>query len=311
LTKTDEFKAQMRTKVLAPDFLKDNYLSTELRVPIDVLGINACSPLGTNAIRDNIWDNFSSESYKQLPSVGTITIRNPISGAEEPYKLPAGGRGYIRPASLVSLWSTAPYLQNNTVGPCFEGWNCKATFYYEPSVESRMKAFEASMEQMLWPEKRERDEKLFPTPGPGTGVVDRFTVDSYIEIPKGYLPDLLQPLIGLFPGDGAYVKIGPFPKGMPVGLVTNMDLMGVDLTLEERKSHPNVLLKLFKEMKAALRPNPDPNALEDLQKTMLSVSKCRDLVINKGHYFGTSYFGEEPALSDDDKKALIEFLKTF
>jgi hypothetical protein len=174
-----------------------------------------------------------------------------------------------------------------------------------------MKAFEASMEQMLWPEKRERDEKLFPTPGPGTGVIDRFTVDSYIEIPKGYLPDLLQPLIGLFPGDGAYVKIGPFPKGMPVGLVTNMDLMGADLTPEERKSHPNVLLKLFKEMKAALRPNPDPKSLEDLQKTMLSVSKCRDLVINKGHYFGTSYFGEEPALSDDDKKALIEFLKTF
>ncbi len=309
-TKTEEFKAQMRTKVLAPAFLKNNYLSTELRVPIDLLGINACSPLATNAIRDNIWDNFSSESYKQLPSVGTITIRNPITGGEEPYKLPAGGRGYIRPASLVSLWSTAPYLQNNTVGPCFEGWNCKTSYYYEPSVESRMKAFQASMEQMLWPEKRERDEKLFPTAGPGTGAVDRFTVDSYIEIPKRYLPDLLQPLIGLF-GNGDYIRIGPFPKGMPVGLVTNMDLMGADLTLEERKDHPNVLLKLFKEMKAALRPNPDPKALEDLQKTMLSVSKCRDLVVNKGHYFGTSYFAEEPGLSDDDKKALIEFLKTF
>jgi len=98
---------------------------------------------------------------------------------------------------------------------------------------------------------------------------------------------------------------------MPVGLVTNMDLMGADLTPEERKAHPNVLLKLFKEMKAALRPNPDPQALDDLQKTMLSVSKCRDLVVNKGHYFGTSYFPGEPGLSDDDKKALIEFLKTF
>ena len=311
LTKTEEFKVQMRAKVLAPDFLKDNYLSTELRVPANLLGINACSPLATNAIRDNIWDNFSSESYKQLPSIGTIKIRNPITGAEEDYKLPAGGRGYIRPASLVSLWSTAPYLQNNTVGPCFDGWNCKSTFYYEPSVESRVKAFQASIEQMLWPEKRERDEKLFPTEGPGTGVIDRFTVDSYIEIPKGYLPELLQPLVGLFPGDGSYIKIGPFPKGMPVGLVTNMDLMGADLTPEERKAHPNVLLKLFKEMKAALRPNPDPQALENLQKTMLSVSKCRDLVVNKGHYFGTSYFSGEPGLSDDDKKALIEFLKTF
>src|SRR5215471_1118285 len=67
-TKTDGFKEQMRAIVQAGDFLKDNYLSTELRVPITLLGINACSPLATNAIRNNIWDNFSSESYKSLPS---------------------------------------------------------------------------------------------------------------------------------------------------------------------------------------------------------------------------------------------------
>ena len=116
-TKTEEFKSRMRTQVLADDFLENNYLSTELRVPATLLGINACSPLATNAIRDNIWDNFSSESYKQLPSVGTIEIRDPRNGKASNYVLPAGGRGYIRPASLVSLWSTAPFLQNNTVGP--------------------------------------------------------------------------------------------------------------------------------------------------------------------------------------------------
>src|SRR5688572_31623946 len=32
------------------------------------------------------------------------------------YTMPAGGRGYTRPASLISLWTTAPYLLNNTVG---------------------------------------------------------------------------------------------------------------------------------------------------------------------------------------------------
>jgi len=310
-TKTEEFKAPMRAKVQAADFLKDNYLSTELRVPIDLLGINACSPLATNAIRNNIWDNFSSESYKQLPSVGSIKIRNPITGVEEKYDLPAGGRGYIRPASLVSLWSTAPYLQNNTVGPCFPGGNCKTPYYYEPTVESRMKGFQMSIEEMLWPEKRDRDETLFPTPGPGTGIIDRFTVDSYLEIPKGYLPKLLQPLIGLFPGGGSYLRIGPFPKGMPVGLLSNMDLMGADLTPEERAAHPKVLLKLFVQMQSALKPNPDPQAVKALEETMLSVSKCRDLVVNKGHYFGTDYFTEEPGLSDADKIALIEFLKTF
>jgi hypothetical protein len=40
-------------------------------------------------------------------------------------------------------------------------------------------------------------------------------------------------------------------------------------------------------------------------------SACQDYVVNRGHYFGTSTFTEEPGLSDGDKRALIEFLKTF
>jgi hypothetical protein len=48
-----------------------------------------------------------------------------------------------------------------------------------------------------------------------------------------------------------------------------------------------------------------------LARPLLELSKCPDLVVNRGHYFGTSYFQEEPGLSDDDKRALIELLKTF
>ena len=40
------------------------------------------------------------------------------------------------------------------------------------------------------------------------------------------------------------------------------------------------------------------------------MSKCPDYVINKGHYFGTEYFAEEPGLSDSQKRDLIAFLKT-
>lgn len=46
---------------------------------------------------------------------------------------------------------------------------------------------------------------------------------------------------------------------------------------------------------------------------MFSVSKCPDFVVNKDHYFGTEYLPDsegEAGLSDDDKLALIEFLKT-
>ena len=69
-TKTDEFKAKMREIVQKPDFLEHNYLSTDARIPATLLRTNACSPLATNAIRGNIWDNFSSSTYKNLPSVG-------------------------------------------------------------------------------------------------------------------------------------------------------------------------------------------------------------------------------------------------
>ena len=109
-TKTDDFKGKMREIVLAPDFLDGNYLSTDLRMPVTLLQTNACSPLATNAIRGNIWDNFSSQSYKELPSVGTVTVHHPITGEPRQYRMPADGRGYTRPPTLVSLWSTAPYL---------------------------------------------------------------------------------------------------------------------------------------------------------------------------------------------------------
>src|SRR6185312_3448210 len=115
-TKTDDFKSKMRVMVLAKDFLDNNFLSTDLRVPVTLLQTNACSPLATNAIAGNIWDNFSSQSYKELPSVGDVTVYNPLTGAPQQFKMPGGGRGFTRPASLISVWSSAPYLLNNSVG---------------------------------------------------------------------------------------------------------------------------------------------------------------------------------------------------
>ena len=46
---------------------------------------------------------------------------------------------------------------------------------------------------------------------------------------------------------------------------------------------------------------------------MLELSKCPDFVVNRGHYFGTRAAEREkpPARAMSDKRALIEFLKTF
>ena len=113
---SDSFKSQMVEMVKADDFLDGNYLSTERRVPMDVLGVNACGPTATNGLRGDIWGDFTSSTYKLLPPPKAVTIEHPESGAQSSFQSAGNGRGYLRPPSLVSLWTSAPYLLNNSVG---------------------------------------------------------------------------------------------------------------------------------------------------------------------------------------------------
>jgi hypothetical protein len=333
-TKTEDFKSKMREIVEAPDFLDDNYLSAEHRVPVTLLKTNACSPLATNAIRDNIWDNFSSETYKQLPSVGSITVYNPITGEPRPYEMPAGGRGYTRPASLISLWSTAPFLLNNSVGKSSEPKMCNysdpkkgeyiCNYNPNPSVQKRMEYFDDAITKMLWPEKRDKDSVLGDKV---PGVIDRTTQTSYLRIAPGYVPEGLQNwgkwlLPSIFKKNDIEeerggIEIGPIPKGTPVGLLANLMVRPEEKNLSGRISHDYELLHLLLKVKADLK-TLGPNATDEdarrvltpLAGKLMELSKCPDYVVNRGHYFGTGYDGE-PALTDEDKKNLIEFLKTF
>jgi len=319
-TKTDEYKQKMRALVEADSFLDDNFLSTELRVPVTLLETNACSPLATNAIAGNIWDNFASQSYKNLPSVGSITVHHPYTGAERSFPMPAGGRGYTRPASLVSVWSTAPFFQNNALGK----------FDPSPSVKARMGSFNDAIEKLLWPEKRERD-LLLGDKIPGR--IDRTTQQSWVYIPIGYLPEAVQETVGSmqrwFPGlfkpagalswlfgDGG-VKIGPIPTGTPINLLANLNLETESRDPVEQLRYKKKLVDLLIKMKRDLKALPQNASDEEARKAfanlvdpLLELSKCPDFEVNRGHYFGTDRFKEEPGLGDDDKRALIEFLKT-
>ena len=217
--------------------------------------------------------------------------------------MPAGGRGYIRPASLVSLWSSAPFLLNNSLGD----------FYWSGSVPDRMKSFDSGIEQLLWPEKRKGDRKYVTASGKEVpGLIDVTSSTSYLRVPKGYLPDFLEQLAGplsylqpwLFSEGG--IEIGPIPKGTPINLLSNIDL-------EQRAKALRFLVAAKRDLKAL----PSGASNEDARKTfanlidpLLEISKCPDYVVNRGHYFGTDFFSEEPGLSDQDKRALIEFLKT-
>jgi hypothetical protein len=316
-TKTDEFKQSIRSVVTADDFLADNFLSTDLRIPVTLLETNACSPLATNAIGGNIWNDFSSTSYKELPAVGPIMVHHPLTGAARAYDMPGGGRGYTRPPSLISLWSTAPFLLNNSVG----------RFEESPSVESRMRSFDVSIEQMLWPEKRTGNVDYVTASGKTLrGQMDVTTATSYLRVPRGYLPGLLQsdlpdPLIDVlrlehfFDEDG--IAIGPIPTGTPIGLLGNLDLDKRDRILddfEHKLKLARVLLKIKRDLKSLPSTATDDDArkaFSNVVEDLLAVNKCPDFIVNRGHYFGSDYFKEETGLTDSDKRALIAFLKTF
>jgi hypothetical protein len=265
-----------------------------------------CSPLGTNAIEGDIWDNFSSQSYKELPAVGAISVRHPVTGNAYSYDLPGNGRGYTRPASLVSLWSTGPYLQNNALG----------RFSPSPSVDARMGVFQDSIEKLLWPERREKDRIFANDNSAGVGIIDRTNSESVVWVPQGYVPDNLRPLLGvgrrLFPflfRNGA-IEIGPIPQGYPVNLLSNIDILGPnDQTPKQRSERRKTLLRALKQAKDDLKNNRDAFSNPSTMEMLLSLSKCRDFVVNKGHYFGTNLQTEETPLGDDGERALSAFLK--
>src|SRR5204863_8762887 len=90
--------------------------------------------------------------------------------------------GYTRVPSLVSAWSTAPIFVNNTLG----------RFEPSPAVDARMRSFQSSIEQLLWPERRDKDPVLGDKV---PGVIDRTTHTSTLNIPNDYLPLVLQRIL--------------------------------------------------------------------------------------------------------------------
>jgi hypothetical protein len=315
-TQTDDYRAKAREIVAKADFLDDNFLSSDFRVPITLLETNACSPLATNAIDGNIWSEFSSDTYKQLPAVGNITYFQPFTGEPRTYQMPGGGRGYTRPASLISLWSTAPYLQNNSVGP----------FHSNPSVDDRLHTFEASINQMLKPETRDQDSLLgrkIP------GKIDRTTAPSYVRVPTAYLPAGVRPFTGILASmmpvlfsnaEGERgVVLGPFPSGMPVALLANLQsVLDNGSLLDEARLKGNVLTAVWKLTSAlkAARGKTDGEArtivfAPEVVDALMKVSKCPDYIVNRGHYFGAAGVEGEAPLNDAERAALISYLRTF
>jgi len=271
-----------------PNYFTDNFLSDERRHPVTEIGTNATRAAATNAMRGHIWDNFSSETYKTLPAVPALQLpvdpreTNPNTTNTFAFQIEGGGPGYYRPPSLISLWSSAPYLHNNTVGPREPK---------DPSVNGRMAAFQEGIEKMLLIRKRDN-------------IVWKTSETSYITIPVSYAPKILRQLFShkdLQDADGN-LRIGPIPAGTPVNLLSNTNLEGDPLKLAKLGVDMTRALLDIKIRK--LEGEAATARLREVIPALMAVNKCPDFIEDKGHMFGTQ-------LPKEDKLALIELLKTF
>jgi hypothetical protein len=267
--------------VVRDDFNDGNFFSDEARYPLTKIKTNASRALGTNAIRGHIWSNFSSDTYKSLPSVGDIEFYNPYTEATEKFAAPGGGRGYYRTPSLISLWSSAPFFHNNSLGK----------FTGDPSVAGRMEAFNDAVQKLLWPEKRLGPDSIWRT-----------TRECSLQLQAAVIPEPLRTLLKPHLDPDGYFRLGPIPEGTPINLIANIDPETDPVKLVE------LCLKIKKVLLQVKLEHLDPAATkalmrDELAPALIAVSKCPDLVEDHGHTFGAS-------LADDDKNALIEYLKT-
>jgi hypothetical protein len=352
---TRDFKDAMVKMVTAREadgkdtFLPGNYLSSERRVPVDLLQTNACTAIATNGLARDIWDNFTSSSYKSLPPVHELTAYHPVSGAAMSLHPLGNGRGYLRPPSLISLWSTAPFLSNNSVGyddynysaaPRAAGTSAGGYSYsngnercpaasdddpYLPCVANRLKVFDRSIRQMLNPQTRRMD-KLTQTPVPG--YIYRTTAPSCLMVPSGFAPSWLRSLAGplhwLAPWaidkDGG-IALGPLPRGFPINTLANTKLLadsdepgGIDHYWRLLKATPT-LLSAFKQMGGTCSAEAlaDPGTEETSEAAVRDSGLIDTLVgLSKCPDYVVNrghYFGAD--LSAADKEALIAYIKNF
>jgi hypothetical protein len=272
-----EGKDWFKTEVMKPGFLDNNFLSNEKRYPLTKIETNSARAFATNAKAGHVWDNFSSLTYKELSPVDELEFFNPFDETH-PIKFKPKEKnvapGYYRVPSLVSVWSSAPLLHNNTLGK----------FTADPSVAGRMDTFNDAIEKLLWPEKRLNKDSIWRTQN-----------DCTLHLRKEFVP--FKKLQRLADNDG-YINFGMIPKGTPVNLVGNLepDFKNTDVIFK-------IAQKLIKLKIRNLSRDEAAAEFNQLIPDLLAANKCPDFVEDKGHYFGTD-------LPDSDKRALIEYLKT-
>ena len=143
------------------------------------------------------------------------------------------------------------------------------------------------MSKLLWPERRH-----------GLGSIKVTTEDSRF-------PDLfpllkaLDPELASFDFDPELLRV---PKGTPINLLTNLHPKDVKSVLMAYVD--GVLGGQPKTEFGRLQGINRAKGQAAMLKRLLEVNTCPDFIEDKGHYYGRN-------MSDEDKRALIEYIKYF
>jgi len=271
------------------------------------VGTFRCRALHSNHMAGHLYMEYGAESMRG---------RGVVADIPEPEALKNGGRGYLRNISLVNVWSTAPFMHNNAIGPeiCGKPDNKDNDFHraryadadnhllasqpeclrYDPSVEGRFDLYKRSMHELLHP--GERGRKITLT-----------NADLLIDLGIRPLEGKTEKPLGGF----GQVKI---PMGVSAGFLNGLlhkQLIG-DLFLAKRDparleaAGKKDLVPTLQGIADDVLKNP-ARFVEILREKRdflaAHYQTCDQLVENEGHRFGED-------LSEADKKAVTAFLAT-
>jgi hypothetical protein len=152
-------------------------------------------------------------------------------------------------------------------------------------VKGRLAAFNDGMEKLLWPERR-------------LGVQSIKVTTEETSLPEMF-PGLQKYLKGFEDLD---LNVLMLPKGTPINLVMNINPKSAP-ALFEAYIHGVLDGSPRSQFKSFVDRRRDAG-MKALTQKLLEESTCPDFIEDRGHTYGAS-------LSDEDKKALIAYLKYF
>src|SRR4029453_14727328 len=233
-----------------------------------------------------------------------------------------GGRGSYRNISLLSVWAHAPFMHNNAIGPeiCGQPANKANQFYrspyvdqdkrslpadkapacwpFDPSVEGRFKLYVASMNELLYPDRRvpklarfDQDVRIALGPRTWDGKEEKQIFGFELVLPAGTSVGALASFQHkAFVNDLILSKVDP--EALNAKLVKQGGESGGKLVAADLRAVTADIAKDPEQLVDAIRRYP---------RLIEIYSSCTADIENGGHRFGQG-------LSPADKKARDAFL---